>query len=439
MPHLVVQPRNSAVVGRIPVPPSKYHLHRSLILGALAPGTTRIEGRSDARHVSYTVSALRQLGVGVTVLDDGYTVEGGAWRAKTRVVHVGNSGSTLQFLLGLSALTTNGPVVLEGQPQLMRRPIVPLIAGLGSLGIHARTISETAVEVRPGCPHGGVALLPGMLSQWASALLLVAPYADRPVTVALAEPVRERTYVRLTARMMATFGVAVEHDSDGLSWRVPAPQSYRPARVQTPADLSSAAFLLALAALHPSQLELTGVSAMSVHEHPEGQIVSILERMGAALTVDGRAGRIVIRHDGRRLDAVDVDLTDIPDLLPILTVLAATARGTSVLRHVTGARYKESDRVQAMLQLNAMGADVSVRGDDLIVRGVPRLTGTGIRTQNDHRVMMAYTVAATVAAGPSVLSHPRAYRLSYPDFLADLERVWGPVDVTGIKKEAVGL
>lgn len=435
MAHLVVQPRRGEIVGSVPVPPSKYHLHRSLILGALAPGTTHIRGRCDARHVGYTVSALRQMGRRVTVLDDGYTVEGGPWHARSRVVHVGNSGSTLQFLLGLAALVTNGPVVLEGQHQLMRRPIAPLMAGLNTLGIHTRQISETAVEVRPGRPRGGVALLPGLLSQWASALLLVAPYADSPVTVGLGDPVRERTYVHLTARMMAAFGVPVERDASGLRWRVAAPQEYRPARVRTPADLSSAAFLLALGALHPSRLELTGVPADSAGDHPEGQIVSILQRMGLDLTVDGPGERIVVQHDGHRLDAVEADLTDIPDLLPILAVVAATASGTSVLRHVSGARYKESDRVQAMLQLNAMGADVTACGDDLVIRGVPRLTGTGIRTQNDHRVMMAYTIAATAADGPTVLTHPRAYRLSYPDFLDHLQQLWGAADVTVSEKD----
>ncbi len=421
MAHMMIRPMSGGISGTIAVPPSKYHLHRGLILGSLASGQSVVRGKSDARHVGFTLAALRTMGTEISQRESSYLVQGGPYRVREPQVDVGNSGSTLQFLLGLGALVENGPVIFHGQRSLMRRPVDPLLDALRTIGIAVtKTESGLGLWVHPTKIPGGVVMLPGLLSQWASGILLVAPFSERGVTVMLSEPIREQSYVRLTARMMEQFGVRVQTDERGTWWRVAPGQSYQPTTVDSTPDLSSAAFMLALAALHPSRLDLTGVGDNG-GEHPEGRILDILRAMGLSFQIDENRQVLSVRHDGKRLEGIDIDMCEIPDLFPILTVLASTAKGTTVLRHVQPIRYKESDRVSAMMQLRRMGADIDDQGENVVIHGVPQLRGAELAIADDHRVLMAYAIAATAAQGPTVLSHPWAYRISYPEFRQDLE------------------
>ncbi len=420
MAYLTIEPVEREVRGQIAVPVSKYHLHRSLIMGWLAAGNTQIEGRSDARHVEYTLRAIRAMGARVVRRADGYEVEGGRYHARNVWVSAGSSGSTLQFLLGLASQVNNGPVILGGQHALMRRPIGPLLGALEHLGIRtAYADAQNSVMVFPGRPRGRQIDLSGMLSQWTSGILLLAPFADGPVTVHLTEPVRERTYIDLTVRMLRQFGIEVADDPEATRWTVPGGQRYLPSVVERQADWSSAAFLLALAALNPSRLTLTGVREPGA-EHPEGRILQILQAMGLNWKFDEATESVHVVHGQERLEGTEIDLTDIPDLLPILCVIASLARGKTVLRHVQHARLKESDRVQAMLQLRRMGAVIEEHEDDLVIHGKSALQAATINTYNDHRVLMAYAIAGTAAMGTTCLNYPWAYRISYPEFLDHL-------------------
>ncbi len=423
MAYMRVSPTTAEISGSVAIPPSKYHLHRSLILGSLAQGRSTLYGKSEARHVGFTLGALRAMGSDISPTASGYVVTGREYRVREPQVDVGNSGSTLQFLLGLGALVQNGPVIFHGQRSLMRRPFEPLLNALRTIGISiSKTDSGLGLWVHPAKITGGVVMLPGLLSQWASSVLLVAPFAERGVTVILSEPIREQGYVRLTARLMQQFGVEVEGDQNGSCWRVAPGQFYQPTEVQSTPDLSSAAFMLGLAGLHPSRVDLTGFSDDG-SEHPEGRILDILQEMGLLLTSDSRRSVLSVRNHGERLRGIEIDMQEIPDLFPILAVLASTAQGTTILRHVQPARYKESDRVAAMMQLRTMGAEIDDQGENVVIRGVPRLRGADLAIADDHRVLMAYAVAATAAEGPTTLSHPWAYRISYPEFRQDLMRL----------------
>ncbi len=427
MAYLTITPMEREVRGQIDVPVSKYHLHRSLIMGWLAEGNTHIDGRSDARHVEYTLRAIRAMGARVVRRADGYDVDGGHYHARNLWVSAGSSGSTLQFLLGLASQVKNGPVIFGGQHALMRRPIGPLLAALQKLGIRtAYADAQHSVMVFPGRPRGRQIELSGMLSQWTSGILLLAPFADGPVSIHLTTPIRERTYIDLTVRMLRQFGIEVADDQEANRWTVAGGQSYLPGAIERQPDWSSAAFLLVLAALHPSRLTLTGVREPGA-EHPEGRILQILRAMGLKWTFDQASGSVQVVHGDERLEGIDVDLADIPDLLPILCVIASRARGRTVLRHVQHARLKESDRVKAMLQLRRMGVVIEEHDDNLVIHGQPVLQGAAVNTYNDHRVLMAYAIAGTVATGTTQLNYPWAYRISYPEFLDHLTGLHVPV------------
>lgn len=420
MSRLTVLQTNTDVSGSVQIPPSKYHLHRALILGSLAKGETVIHGRSHAKHIRDTLNSLHDLGASVEHTDTGYVVRGGSYVPKSGRVRVGSSGSTVQFLLGLGTLSTAGPVTYDGISALRRRPIGPLLGALNSLGIQTQSAADKLpVTVYPGRPRGGQVALQGVLSQWISGLLMVAPFASEQTTIRILDPFNERTYVHLTASFMRQFGVDVRSDASEREWTVPTGQVYRPATVALDADLSSAAFPLIYAALHNGTAKLTGIRGAG--DHPEGRLLNILEEMGVPMTVDPVSEQITVTNTGVRPRGIDIDMKDIPDLIPALTALASLARGRTVLRNIGPGRLKESNRVKAMLQLNKMGARVEEVGDTLVIDGVEALHGADISSFNDHRVLMAFAIAGSVARGETSLTFPRAYEISYPEFLTQMQ------------------
>ncbi|MCC9203803.1 3-phosphoshikimate 1-carboxyvinyltransferase [Arthrobacter sp. zg-Y769] len=417
--YLSVLGTHAGISGTVQVPNSKYHAHRALILASLAPGTSRISGLTDARHVQYTVAALRGLGTEIEVQDDTFVVHGGPYRPQRATVSAGSSGTTLYFMAGLASLGTRD-VVVTGQKYFQRRPIGALLAALGEMGVDIAAQGNCPpLRVAHGRPLGGVVHISGTLSQWISGLLLLAPFARTETTVVVDGPQNEGSYVALTLAMMAHFGLQVEASADFRRFRIPPNQQAVPADLQMPPDIGSAAFGLAAAALHPADIALTGLHAVSSagSDHPEADFLDLAAQMGVPMAYDPAADAVRVRHPGLDLQPVDVDCRRVPDMLPVLSVLACFATGRSVFRNIDHVRMKESDRVAAMLQLNSMGADLTVEGSTLAIRGVGGLDGADLSSFNDHRVLMSLAVAASAAEGRSTLTYPNAYRISYPEYL----------------------
>jgi 3-phosphoshikimate 1-carboxyvinyltransferase len=423
--RLLVKESFDPLAGEFVVPNSKYHAHRALILASLAEGTSRIEGLSDAGHVRHTIRALRNLGTTIRRRGDTFVVDGGPYQPAQRAISVGSSGSTLYFLTGLAALA-DAPVTITGQRYFQRRPIRPLLSALAGLGVELSAPTGCPpVRVTPGRPSGGQVSISGTLSQWISGLLLVAPFATGPSVITVDGPLNERSFIDLTVRMMAAFGLYVDVSRDGRRYEVEPNQAPRPATVTLPPDIGAAAFGLAATALHPSDVLFRGLRAVCADEtdHPEAELLDIVSGMGLPMHRERDSGLVRVRHDGVELAPIDVDCRAVPDMLPVLSVLATLARGASVFDNVAHVRLKESDRVTAMLQLNRMGGDLAQRGDRLVCRGVEQLSGADLSSFNDHRVLMALAVAASRAEGESRLTYPHAYRISYPRFLDEMNAV----------------
>ncbi|MFB7182128.1 3-phosphoshikimate 1-carboxyvinyltransferase [Streptomyces sp. NPDC056257] len=420
--HLMVRPTRKPLRGELLVPTSKYHVHRALILASLAEGTSRIKGVSDARHVQYTVRMLRDLGTRISVEGDTYVVRGGRYRPRRQTVSAGSSGTTLYLMLGLASLAES-PITVTGQKYFRRRPVGPLLDALRQLGVELDSADGCPpVHLTPGRPTGGRVVIPGTLSQWISGLLLLAPFASGPTVVEVSGELNERPYVELTVAMMRRFGLQVTVSDDWRRFDIAPGQSARPTDLTLPPDLGSAAFGIAAAAIHPSDVLLRGITRLDGDsaDHPEIGFLDVVRRMGVPMAVEGEADGVRIRHDGIRLRGTTVDCREVPDMLPVLCTLAGLAEGETVFEHIGHVRLKESDRVAAMLQLNAMGADLTVEGDRLRVRGVPAFTGARVSSYNDHRILMSLALAGTKAHGVTTLTYPKAYQISYPGFLEDL-------------------
>ncbi len=429
--HLFVSEATGPLTGELFVPSSKYHAHRALMLASLAHGTSRIVGLSDARHVRSTIEVLRGLGIGIEVGRDGFLVHGGPYWPRREAVSVGSSGTTLYFMIGLASLA-HAPVTLTGQKYFQRRPVGPLLEALTQLGI--RLDSDQArppITVQPSRPTGGHVQIAGTLSQWISGLLMVAPFATGPTVVEVQGELNEQPYVELTVNMMRQFGLEVEVAPDWRRFEIAPNQEARPTTIALPPDIGSAAFGLAATAIHPADVVFHGLTETTADriDHPEAHFLDVVSEMGLPMAFDPSVGAVRVKHDGITLRGVDVDCRPMPDMLPILAALGAFAEGETRFDNIAHVRLKESDRVVSMLQLNRMGGDVAVEGEQLVVRGGRPLTGAPLSSYNDHRVHMSLAVAASRARGESSLTYPNAYRISYPAFLDDMRTLGIPMAI----------
>ena len=270
--RLLVAQAQAPLEGEILIPPSKYHAHRALMLAALAPGSSTIVDRTEARHVSFSLQALRALGTEVRTSGRGWMVKGGRFSPRATSSPVGSSGTTLYFLLGLAALGDR-PVKFVGQRYFRRRPIGPLLRALKRMGVELEYEGQSLpVKVYPGLPRGGRVRIDGMLSQWVSGLLLLAPFAREPTTIEVQGELNERGFLELTLEMMRQFGLQIDVREDWREFRIPPCQQPIATDVVLPPDVGSAMFGLAACALHPSNV--TFRSPVPIHGHPEASVLT---------------------------------------------------------------------------------------------------------------------------------------------------------------------
>lgn len=429
MSYLAIK-QSAPCTGKLSAPPSKYHTHRAFILASLADGESVITGTSEALDNMSTVRCLALLGTKFERTPDGYTVRGGAYQTPDNVLDVGNSGSTIHFLMGLGA-TTHGTVVFTGDASIRSRPQKQYLEALNRWGIKAWSTcgdGRPPIVVKPRDPRTLPARVEvdGLISQWTTGLILLSPFTGHDVTIRVTGAVQEASYVTMTVDMLKRFGIRVDVTPDRRLYFVPGDQTYRPSPIRIPGDIALASFGLALAALGGSRLVYENIDLSIVH--PEAAIVPTLQQMGADLRIDTQARTVEI-VGGQRLRGIEVDCGDSPDMVPILSVLLAFAEGKSRIYNATQLRYKECDRLAAMCQLNQMGARVTETADGLEFQGVEKLHGATIDSFKDHRVQMSFAVAGCLAEGTTFVSDAEAAGVSYPGFLRDVKNLGASIEV----------
>ena len=268
----------------------------------------------------------------------------------------------------------------------------------------------------------------GFISQYVSSPIMMAPFAGKDVTVRVIGRLNEPTYVGLTLHTMKMFGVEVTPAEDWQSFTIPAGQTFKPTVFEVPGDFALAAYGLSVAALTGSRLTYTNLDINSVQ--PEKGFINFLQEMGANLTIDAEAKTITI-EEGTRLQGINWDGNDTPDMIPLMAVLCALAEGKSRIYNVEQVRYKESDRISEMLQLNKMGARVTEFKDGLEFEGVESLQGAHMLSMGDHRLAMGWVVAGLMADGETIVSEAKVASISYPDFMKDMGRLGMDIQVVG--------
>ena len=403
------------LTGRIPAIPSKSDAHRVLICAALGDKPVSFSLPATSADIEATIACLQALGSKIEMTGGTCAVTPIGTPTPSPVLDCGESGSTLRFLLPVAAALGCDATFL-GHGRLPERPIGELLTTLATHGVTA-TAPALPLTLH-GTLTGGEFALPGDISsQYITGLLLAMPLLPDPARIRLTSPLQSAGYVDMTARTMARFGVPVTASADGFAT---AGLPYRtPDTLTVEGDWSGAAFWLAAGALS-GPVTVTGLATDSAQG--DRGMLPILEAFGAEITQTNEE----ITVSPAPLTAQEIDMSEIPDLLPPLAVVAAGAVGTTRLYNAGRCRIKECDRIHAMAALlTALGGQVEERAEELIIHGTGRLLGGTVEGMNDHRIVMAAALAATLCREPVTVTDREAVAKSYPAFFEDYQQLGG--------------
>ena len=428
-PTLEILPLAKPVDAVVSVPGSKSITNRALVLAALTPMDLDclLVGALRSEDTEVMVTALQKLGFEVEPEWD--RVEPAirfAYQERRRIpavsadLFVANSGTTMRFLTAMLA-TGEGRYRLDGVPRMRERPIQDLLDALNQLqGVRASS------EMQNGCPPvvietsgmrgGSVRIRAGLSSQFLSALLMAAPFADEPITIEIEGPIVSEPYIEMTLAMMRQWELVVEKTGPN-SYRVPHNEGYHnPARYKIEPDASAASYFFAVAAITGGRITVRGMK----RDMLQGDVlfVDALARMGCIVTESAEG----IAVEGRPLRGIDIDMNAISDTMMTLAAVACFAEGSTTIRNVAHVRHKETDRIAAMAtELRKLGAAVVEFDDGLtITPGV--LRGATVQTYRDHRMAMSLALIGLKVPGV-VINDPGCVAKTYPGFWDDLAAI----------------
>lgn len=427
--------------GTVKAIPAKAEAHRALIAAALADKPTRVVGFDNALSEDITATIHVLQNAGTTIIQDGdaLTVTPIDSFPKNVCFDCGESGSTLRFILPvLAALSTNiSSADVTGKGRLPQRPLDDLVRVLSQHGIDFS--SQTLPLSLSGTMTPGLFELPGNVSsQYISGLLFALPLLNGDSTIKLTTHLESAAYVTMTVQTIKRFSINVTQLEDG--WFVPGNQTYRsPDSITVGGDWSNAALWLAAGALK-NKITMTGLAKNSAQG--DSAILEVLNQFGATVQwshdSNGEADNPNVQNNNHdtassrvtvtpnTLAPVTVDMRNIPDLLPVLAVLATAAHGTSRFINAGRLRLKESDRLASVAALiTDLGGHVTELPDALEVHGNGSLTGGTVKAQNDHRLVMAATLATAIATSPITIDGIQAINKSYPTLWNDYNTLGG--------------
>ena len=409
------------LAGTAAVPPSKSAAHRAVVCAALAAGTSHIGNVEFSQDILATLGAAQQLGAKVERGEHELTITGrgnaDGFATITRPVFCNESGSTLRFLLPvLGALGVQAEIQMHGR--LPERPLSPLWEVLEAHGMQLQ--QDGAVLHTAGQLCTGDYSLPGNVSsQFISGLLFALPLLNGNSTLTVTGALQSARYVAMTEQALAEAGILTK--KDGPVWQIGGGQRYAAPAVQTvEGDWSNTAFFLCMGALSKEGVTVEGLNLHS--SQGDRGVLDVLRRFGAEVTEHGDA--VTVRRG--TLHGVMIDAAPIPDLIPVLSVVASVAEGKTRVENAYRLRLKESDRLKSTANLlRALGGRVEEKEDGLVITGVPALHGGSVETQNDHRLAMSAATAACAATGEITVDNDGCVAKSYPRFWEDFGSLKG--------------
>ncbi len=421
------------------VPGSKSLTNRALLIAALADGTTRLTNALFSDDSRYFAQALQTLGFDLTLDEVKHEMEitglGGQIPASKADLYIGNAGTAARFLSAFLTLG-HGEYILDGDPRMRERPIGDLVAALKSLGAclgPANTENWSLITdysslcppvkiTSSGLPGGKTAIAGDISSQFLSALLMVAPYAQTPVEIELSTELNSKPYVDMTLAIMCDFGITVERQDYRL-FRITLNRYLPITNYPIESDASAASYFFAAPAVCGGSVRVENISRRSV----QGDIafLDVLEKMGCTIQ---ETDNCLLITGNSPLRGLDIDMSDIPDTAQTLAAIAPFAASPTRIRGIASARVKETARVAATCaELARLGVRVEEHPDGMTIYPCPAFNlqpstfqPVTIKTYNDHRMAMAFSLIGLRLPGVTI-ENPACVSKTFPNFFEVLD------------------
>ncbi len=410
----ITLPKMEACGFRVTAPPSKSYTHRALIIAALADGVSEIKNPLDSGDTRVTCRALRALGTAIREEPGLIHIRGNSGHfscGEMMTLDMENSGTSFR-LLTAAALLCSEPVIFTGSQRMQERPIGHLVEALNSIGGRIGYLGKTDYPplLVEGTMRGGLVSIPGTISsQFISALMISAPYAESDIEIRITGDVASRSYLDITADCMATFGVVPEREGYQ-EFMIRSGQCYKGRTYVIEGDYSSASYFFAIAAVTGGVAEVEGLNPVSVQG--DRMFVEALGRMGCQVTWEQNCIRVERSGD---LTGITMDMSSSPDTVQTLCMVAAMASTPSHISGISHLKYKESDRIRATVDLlNRLGGNATITEDGISIIPAPLHGGT-IDPGDDHRTAMSAAVLA-LTRGDITIRNAECVDKSFPDF-----------------------
>ena len=414
--------------GVIPAIASKSFAHRLLIAAALADQPTVVHCPLRSEDILATVRVMTALGAEIVDLGDRFKVTPVALSSRglqtNALLDCGESGTTARFILPIIAALGHGGA-LSGHGRLPQRPLSPLYDVLVDHGLKLSPQGTFPLTVEGQLVAGDYAIAGNVSSQFVGGLLFALSIIEGRSTLTLTESIESAPYIRMTLDVLRLFGVDVMVSDDERVYRIVGQKTLKsPRDVTVEADWSNAAFWLAAGAVGSKPITLSGITSQS--SQGDRAVLEILSRLGAKVDQNMVARTITVSP--APLKGQVIDAAQIPDLVPILSIVAACAEGTTTFVNAGRLRIKESDRLETTGDmLRTLGVEVEVLPEGLVVHGRGQFTSATLSGANDHRIVMSAAIAALRTKGDVTIEGAQAVRKSYPHFFEDFSLLGGQV------------
>lgn len=396
-----VKIKPSKLNGSVTAPPSKSAAHRALICSFLAGGGT-VAPIIDSDDMRATTTVIESLRNGESTLN---CIE---------------SGSTLRFMIPVAAMLGKN-AVFTGEGRLPSRPIGEYLELLPKHNVSVKSDGYLPLEISGKLTNGSYEVAGDVSSQYITGLLLALAGVDGDSAIILTTPLQSKPYVDMTIKVMSDFGVDIMETDFG--YLIHGNSKFKQIDYTVEGDWSQAAFFLVAGALC-GNVTVKGLDLNSTQG--DKAIVDVIRRFGGDISIDENG----VHSNGGVLKGIELDATDIPDLVPIIAVLGAFAHGTTVISGAQRLRFKESDRIESVVtNLKLIGADVTQTPDGMIINGGTLLHSASLKGFNDHRIVMAFSVAGLLLDGGLEIDDASSINKSYPSFFDDYNMLGGRADV----------
>ena len=413
----------SILSGTIACPPNKSYSHRAIFLAALSDGTSTLRNVLLSRDTLATVDACKTFGAKIEINDSTVVVDSnGKITPQDLEIDASNSGTTIRISTAIASLSDQ-MITLTGDSSLKKRPMQPLLDALKQLGVQCTSTDGKPPVTVKGKADGGTTHISGSISsQFISALLISGPKMKNGIILEIDGELVSKPYLDSTIATMKKFGVTVNAISPYKKYNVPN-QEYKATEFVVPSDFSSMALLLSAAVLLGENMSIDA----SLGDLPQGdrEILTYLEKLGVKINV----GEKITIVSPKLLNGGRFDLSNNPDLLPPMAILALKTSKPIEIYNVKHARFKETDRIAILAkELAKIGIGITEKEDGLILESPKVLKSAELESSEDHRLFMAFSIAG-MFVGNCTVTDPDSVDVSYPTFVEDMRKIGAKITV----------